>query len=106
MYVSPYSISQKWPINGGYVKDDSLPPRRDVLISGHEDGSVRFWNAGTPALSLMYTFKTNLFFSTDDEAFDDVAENHNEEEEEEWPPFRKVRSSTLKIHVWNVEQSQ
>lgn len=78
-----------WPINGGYLKEDESVQRLDVLISGHEDGCVRFWNAGTSALSLLYTFKTNQFFSTEDEAFEDVG-NHAEEEEEEWPPFRKV----------------
>lgn len=65
------------------------------MISGHEDGCVRFWNAGTSALSLLYTFKTNQFFSTEDEAFEDVG-NHAEEEEEEWPPFRKVCS----MHIY------
>lgn len=64
---------------------------KDILITGHEDGSVRFWNAGTTVLSLIYTFKSNTIFLAEDEAFDSGLENHNdEEEEEEWPPFRKV----------------
>lgn len=68
--------------------DEVVP--RDLLITGHEDGSVRFWNAGSVVLSLMYTFKTNAIFIADDE-LDEPAESHAEEEEEEWPPFRKVR---------------
>lgn len=95
--VTNYIIHQSWPINGGYLKEDESVQRLDLLISGHEDGSVRFWNAGTSALSLLYTFKTNQFFSTEDEAFEDVG-NHTEEEEEEWPPFRKVCS----MHTYRI----
>lgn len=81
-------------MNGGVLKkagDADKGVHRDLLITGHEDGSVRFWNAGSVVLSLVYTFKTNVIFIADDDPLDEPAENHAEEEEEEWPPFRKVR---------------
>ena len=62
----------------------------DVVITGHEDGSVRFWYAGSTVMSLICSFKTNAIFSAEDDAFENAAENHNEDEEEEWPPFRRV----------------
>lgn len=73
---------------------------RDLLITGHEDGSVRFWNAGSVVLSLVYTFKTSSIFIADDDPLDEPAENNAEEEEEEWPPFRKVRKCmTIRVMI-------
>lgn len=67
-----------------------------MLITGHEDGSIRFWNSGSSVLSLIYTFKSNILFLTDDEFLDGPVENNTEEEEEEWPPFRKVNQKLFK----------
>ncbi|XP_071041650.1 lethal(2) giant larvae protein homolog 1 isoform X2 [Parasteatoda tepidariorum] len=74
---------KEWPITGGEnLLDESST--RDLLLTGHEDGSVRFWNASGVALSHLYTIHTsNLFVSEDGE---------HPAEEEEWPPFRKVGS--------------
>lgn len=82
----------EWPIDGGILKTnpDDEKKYRDVFITGHEDGSVRFWDAGSTVLSLIYVFKSNLYFSADDDFFDDDIANNQAEEEEEWPPFKKV----------------
>lgn len=85
--------AQEWPINGGIIKkvgDADEVARKDLLITGHEDGSIRFWDSGSTVLSLIYTFKTNVIFLADDELLDGPVENNTEDEEEEWPPFRKV----------------
>lgn len=70
-----------WPITGG--KNLTEPSsKKDLLMTGHEDGSVRFWDASTVSLRLLYKLRTSPLF---------VGEHdHSEHEEEEWPPFRKV----------------
>ncbi|ESP01458.1 hypothetical protein LOTGIDRAFT_111948 [Lottia gigantea] len=79
------NLSQRtWPINGGRndVKDSN---NRDLLLTGHEDGTVRFWDASASNLTLLYKLSTASYFGGD------VSGDQNSaEEEEEWPPFKKV----------------
>ncbi|XP_026557771.1 lethal(2) giant larvae protein homolog 2 isoform X3 [Pseudonaja textilis] len=76
-----------WPINGGISKAPD-PPQRDLLLTGHEDGTVRFWNASGVCLSLLYKLSTVKVFLTDA----DLNDNMNQLGEDEWPPLRKVGS--------------
>ncbi|NWR78697.1 L2GL2 protein, partial [Centropus unirufus] len=74
-----------WPINGGTnVAPD--PPQRDLLLTGHEDGTVRFWDASGVCLHLLYKLSTVRVFLTDA----DPNDNMNALGEDEWPPLRKV----------------
>ncbi|XP_016106543.1 lethal(2) giant larvae protein homolog 2 [Sinocyclocheilus grahami] len=77
--------TQPWPINGGqnFAPD---PPQRDLLLTGHEDGTVRFWDASGVCLYPMYKLSTAGAFLTDA----DPNDNMNQGSEGEWPPFRKV----------------
>lgn len=54
----------------------------NLLLTGHEDGSIRFWDASGVALSHMYTITTSGLFVGE--------EGEPPVEDEEWPPFRKV----------------
>ncbi|XP_030630148.1 LLGL scribble cell polarity complex component 2 [Chanos chanos] len=74
-----------WPINGGQNLAPD-PPQRDLLLTGHEDGTVRFWDASGVCLSPMYKLSTSGVFLTDA----DPNDNMNQGAEGEWPPFRKV----------------
>ncbi|KAG8129052.1 putative Lethal giant larvae protein [Naja naja] len=82
----PFS-NMPWPINGGISKAPD-PPQRDLLLTGHEDGTVRFWNASGVCLSLLYKLSTVKVFLTDA----DLNDNMNQMGEDEWPPLRKVGS--------------
>ncbi|XP_053939228.1 LLGL scribble cell polarity complex component 2 isoform X3 [Cuculus canorus] len=74
-----------WPIDGGTnVAPD--PPQRDLLLTGHEDGTVRFWDASGVCLHLLYKLSTVRVFLTDA----DPNDNMNTLGEDEWPPLRKV----------------
>ena len=53
-----------------------------LLLSRHEDGSVRFWDASSTNLQLLYKYSSAPVFVTDAASPD--------AEEEEWPPFKKV----------------
>ncbi|XP_035198196.1 LLGL scribble cell polarity complex component 2 isoform X2 [Oxyura jamaicensis] len=74
-----------WPIDGGTnIAPD--PPQRDLLLTGHEDGTVRFWDASGVCLHLLYKLSTVRVFLTDA----DPNDNMNTLGEDEWPPLRKV----------------
>ncbi|KAK6301838.1 hypothetical protein J4Q44_G00278910 [Coregonus suidteri] len=74
-----------WPMTGGQNLAPD-PPQRDLLLTGHEDGTVRFWDASGVCLYPMYKLSTAGVFLTDA----DPNENMNQGTEGEWPPFRKV----------------
>ncbi|XP_074870511.1 LLGL scribble cell polarity complex component 2 isoform X1 [Carettochelys insculpta] len=81
---SHYS-NMPWPIDGGTnLAPDA--PQRDLLLTGHEDGTVRFWDASGVCLRLLYKLSTVKVFLTDA----DPNDNMNSLGEDEWPPLRKV----------------
>lgn len=56
--------NRSWPINGGKLLcGKSIGPRRELLLTGHEDGTVRFWDAGSTTLTPMYKFSTSQLFT-------------------------------------------
>lgn len=76
-----------WPVDGGdLLCSKGAPPRRELLLTGHEDGTVRFWDAGGVTLTPVYKFSTAQFFTGDD--LDDT--EPSPDDEDEWPPFRKT----------------
>uniref|UniRef100_A0AAX7V5B1 Lethal giant larvae homologue 2 domain-containing protein n=1 Tax=Astatotilapia calliptera TaxID=8154 RepID=A0AAX7V5B1_ASTCA len=84
---------RSWPICGG--KNLAPPPKQqELLLTGHEDGTVRFWDASGVALTPLYKLSTANVFHTDCDPSDDPQDPSNDpdmqQEEEEWPPFRKV----------------
>jgi len=83
--------SRSWPINGGLSEAQNVDPSATklLLLTGHEDGSVRFWDASTAALRQVAKFSTSQCFTGDDlDTPPDDAEA--EVDEDEWPPFRKA----------------
>ncbi|XP_025715749.1 LLGL scribble cell polarity complex component 2 isoform X4 [Callorhinus ursinus] len=79
--------TMEWPIDGG-TSLAPAPPQRDLLLTGHEDGTVRFWDASGVCLRLLYKLSTVRVFLTDT----DPSDNLNAQGEDEWPPLRKVGS--------------
>ncbi|XP_041491899.1 LLGL scribble cell polarity complex component 2 isoform X2 [Microtus oregoni] len=79
--------AMEWPIDGG-TNLAPPPPQRDLLLTGHEDGTVRFWDASGVCLRLLYKLSTVRVFLTDT----DLNENLSAQGEDEWPPLRKVGS--------------
>uniref|UniRef100_A0A668ANX4 LLGL scribble cell polarity complex component 2 n=1 Tax=Myripristis murdjan TaxID=586833 RepID=A0A668ANX4_9TELE len=84
LQLTHYS-KKPWPITGGQNLAPD-PPQRDLLLTGHEDGTVRFWDASGVCLYPMYKLSTAGVFHTDT----DPNDNMNQGTEGEWPPFRKV----------------
>lgn len=84
--------SREWPIKGGIVTKKPFNCTNDFLITGHEDGSVRFWAAGDVDLRHIYTLETAPLFNEDIPDIDAElpADEDSKEVEEQWPPFRRV----------------
>ncbi|KAL1117405.1 hypothetical protein AAG570_004731 [Ranatra chinensis] len=81
-----------WPVDGGRVNQDETP-RRDMLLTGHEDGSVRLWDASSTCLVPMYKFcSTDVLCLADDEDDPPPADSEDSSPDNEWPPFKKVGS--------------
>ncbi|KOB68800.1 putative lethal (2) giant larvae [Operophtera brumata] len=59
----PYlvSIHAPWPISGGIVETPDTPDRQ-LLLTGHEDGSVRFWDVSGVAMTPLYKYTTAQLF--------------------------------------------
>ncbi|OQV25726.1 Lethal(2) giant larvae protein-like protein 1 [Hypsibius exemplaris] len=90
-------FSQKpWPISGGLAVLNNASKDHEMLLTGHEDGSVRFWDVSGAVMKLMYTLTTANLFRLDEfddgDASESPAPPEEEEEGEEWPPFRKTGS--------------
>ena len=105
--------STSWPITGGQLPSDqtgeqsegasqikqdssgaSIKRTKDLLITGHEDGSIVFWNASDVNLFHVLSIQTRKFFLATDSDIspidgDDTA-NEADDVGNEWPPFRKV----------------
>lgn len=53
-----------WPIDGGSLlcaKGNEI--RRELLLTGHEDGTIRFWDAGSVALTPLYKYNTATLYT-------------------------------------------
>ncbi|CAN7985436.1 unnamed protein product [Ixodes hexagonus] len=75
-----------WPVKGGKVTGEA-PSQHDLLVTGHEDGSVRFWDASGTCLRQLYTLRTAPLFGTGEGP---SACHSADEDEEEWLHFSKV----------------
>uniref|UniRef100_S4RD29 LLGL scribble cell polarity complex component 1 n=1 Tax=Petromyzon marinus TaxID=7757 RepID=S4RD29_PETMA len=77
--------SASWPILGGRNLLPE-PSERNLLLTGHEDGTVRFWDASGAGLTPLYILSTAPLFQTDGEH----SEGLGPASDDEWPPFVKV----------------
>lgn len=85
----------EWPISGGFLKNENQPePEQqaakeyEILLTGHEDGSVRFWDCTGVVLAPILHFKTKSIFRNNDG--DDDPPHEVEPLDETEPAFRKA----------------
>ena len=57
-----------WPITGGKLKNEASDEnqKHELLVTGHEDGSVKIWTCDSVALSHLATIRTNKYFVGDE----------------------------------------
>ncbi|KAH8412351.1 hypothetical protein KR009_001419 [Drosophila setifemur] len=89
--------SLEWPITGGTVPEDvqsdeeEAAKEYEILLTGHEDGSVKFWDCTGVLLKPIYNFKTAGIFGNEPDFRDDAAADISGEQLDEGePPFRKA----------------
>lgn len=59
--------NRSWPIDGGKLLcSKGIQLKRELLLTGHEDGTIRFWDASGVTLTPLYKFSTTQFFAGDD----------------------------------------
>nr|prf lethal(2)giant larvae gene [Drosophila melanogaster] len=86
-----------WPITGGTLPDnleesveEDATKLYEILLTGHEDGSVKFWDCTGVLLKPIYNFKTSSIFGSESDFRDDAAADMSAEQVDEGePPFRK-----------------
>lgn len=81
----------EWPVTGGTLSEkgeDFGVKEYEILLTGHEDGSVKFWDCTGVMLEPLLHFKTKPLFGNADDDFEDCAENQEVDDGE--PPFRKA----------------
>ncbi|CAI4230060.1 unnamed protein product [Auanema sp. JU1783] len=52
---------RQWPINGGHGRECATG-FQELVITGHKDGSLRFWQASGENLQILYRLKTGSHF--------------------------------------------
>ncbi|CDQ80263.1 unnamed protein product [Oncorhynchus mykiss] len=61
LFCLVYCVVQEWPISGGNwgLGTQSYP---EIIITGHADGTVKFWDASAIMLQVLYKLKTAKVF--------------------------------------------
>jgi len=59
--------SNDWPVTGGKVIDAPEVKSHDILLTGHEDGSVNFWDVSDLSMRHLLHLSTARFFSTNED---------------------------------------
>nr|XP_039262730.1 syntaxin-binding protein 5-like [Styela clava] len=52
----------EWPMDGGEWSVDSCTGSPEIMVTGHADGSVRFWDASAASLRELYKLRTYKYF--------------------------------------------
>ena len=87
----------EWPVGGSAGSPLNQQARgKDLLLTGHEDGTIRFWDVTMMSMTLIYQLRTCDYFQTESTPLDDDPDmscdnnNNANANEDNWPPFRKV----------------
>ncbi|XGW32971.1 hypothetical protein V3C99_017465 [Haemonchus contortus] len=95
-----------WPLNAKIPASDESrvvkeATKRQLYLTGHENGTVRIWSAGHSIMQLLFVIDTRNEFSgfteepveaTDSKTIDTETDSSDDDYQitSEWPPFKKV----------------
>lgn len=52
----------EWPLDGGVYSVDNCTGFPEIMVTGHADGTIRFWDASAVSLRELYKLRTQKFF--------------------------------------------
>lgn len=71
--------TQAWPIAGGILGEALENSTTELIITGHSDGSVKFWEASSAVLKCLYKLSTSkVFEKSSSQAESSDANDHSE----------------------------
>ena len=85
--VGSGGTDRPWPVNGGYTRDSKAAvakSSKDVLVTGHDDGTVKFWDASETLFNLLCVIHTAKLFREYE------GPPPEDPDDDDWPPFKKV----------------
>jgi len=84
--IGKYS-NRDWPVQGGIIREKTYSSNNVLLITGHENGSVRLWNISDCAMSPLCTINTAKYFGNED----DIAPIDQDElcDSDQWLPLKQ-----------------
>uniref|UniRef100_A0A915PQS7 Lethal giant larvae homologue 2 domain-containing protein n=1 Tax=Setaria digitata TaxID=48799 RepID=A0A915PQS7_9BILA len=59
------ALALAWPITGGSGRDCAMG-HQELLLTGHEDGTIKFWQASGEHLQILYKLKSGRHFERND----------------------------------------
>uniref|UniRef100_U5EW29 Lethal(2) giant larvae protein n=1 Tax=Corethrella appendiculata TaxID=1370023 RepID=U5EW29_9DIPT len=84
---------KEWPITGGNIPErdpNDSKNEYDILLTGHEDGSVKFWDCSEVYLRPLLHIKTAPLFGNSEDDLESPHNDSTEQLDESEPPFRKA----------------
>ncbi|XP_055916623.1 lethal(2) giant larvae protein [Eupeodes corollae] len=82
-----------WPVTGGvwsetYDLENEESEEYEIMLTGHEDGSVKFWNCTDIVMTPIYHLKTSILFGHENQ--ENIHGDSSESIDDSEPPFRKA----------------
>lgn len=99
----------EWPITGGKVINAPEVKSHDILLTGHEDGSVDFWDVSDLSMRHLLHLSTARFFSTSDDdlvPIDGSVDNNNKQDEHNQDTAVAISNGTTTANNENSNANQ
>ncbi|XP_068755727.1 syntaxin-binding protein 5-like isoform X2 [Montipora capricornis] len=91
------SSPQAWPINGGILNESSEDATGELIVTGHSDGSVKFWAATSAVLRCLYKLSTSKIFEKNTNSIVENNETNGKDGQSEGSVGMGCESSSLSM---------
>lgn len=88
---------QPWPIVGGILSETPEDANGELIVTGHSDGSVKFWEATSAGLNCLYKLSTSKIFEKNTNSAVENSETNGKDVQSEGSSSAGCESSTLSM---------
>ncbi|XP_015759127.1 PREDICTED: syntaxin-binding protein 5-like [Acropora digitifera] len=88
---------QPWPIVGGILSEPPEDANGELIVTGHSDGSVKFWAATSADLKCLYKLSTSKIFEKNTNSAVENSETNGKDVQSEGSSSAGCESSTLSM---------